>query len=138
MLTLPAYAGSNLPTELSFHETKAMSQGLSARQLSLHYEECTDNEGVKHPVNTVIRDDECESRLCLGGFIGRFIGPNQVLAADPGGVIHLPVDLSSLPTALGSTSAAPGETWYFQLWHRDGVAGAVTSNFTDAVSVTFL
>lgn len=77
-------------------------------------------------------------RLCLGGFIGRFIGPNQVLPADPGGVIALPIDLTGLPTALGTTSASPGDTWYFQLWHRDGVAGTVTSNFTDAVAVTFL
>ena len=27
--------------------------------------------------------------------------------------------------------------WYFQLWHRDAVGGQTTSNFTDAVAVTF-
>ena len=33
-------------------------------------------------------------------------------------------------------SAQPGEAWYFQCWHRDANP-TTTSNFTDAVSVTF-
>jgi hypothetical protein len=33
-------------------------------------------------------------------------------------------------------TAIPGETWYFQAWHRDANP-TLTSNFTDAVSITF-
>ena len=32
---------------------------------------------------------------------------------------------------------AAGETWSFQTWHRDSAGGQATSNFTDAVGVTF-
>jgi hypothetical protein len=31
----------------------------------------------------------------------------------------------------------PGETWYFQAWHRDLVGGTATTNFTDGLEVTF-
>ncbi|MCP3916270.1 MAG: hypothetical protein GY711_12005 [bacterium] len=37
---------------------------------------------------------------------------------------------------LARTLFQPGETWNFQCWYRDNNPGP-TSNFTDAVSVTF-
>jgi hypothetical protein len=71
--------------------------------------------------------------LCLGGSIGRFVGPGQVLNSGDFGVVSLEADLGALPTAGGPVQAQPGETWNFQFWHRDGPA----NNFTDAIAVTF-
>ena len=76
-------------------------------------------------------------QICLGGSIGRFIAPGEVLAAGLSGVISLAIDPAALPTPSGPISANPGETWFFQLWHRDAIGGQTTSNFTDAVAVTF-
>jgi hypothetical protein len=47
------------------------------------------------------------------------------------------VDLTSvpLPPAFGY-AVQPGETWNWQLWYRDVVLNP-TSNFTDAISITF-
>ena len=57
--------------------------------------------------------------------------------AGPDGTYTLALDLSAIPTPTGSTAATPGETWCFQAWHRDAAIGQGTSNFTDAVAVTF-
>ncbi len=67
--------------------------------------------------------------LCLGGSIGRI----TVGAASASGDYELGIDLSAIPAGSGATSVSAGETWTFQVWHRD-VAG---SNFTDAAEVTF-
>jgi hypothetical protein len=42
-----------------------------------------------------------------------------------------------LPQPMGNVSAAPGETWYFQYWHRDFINGMSTSNFSNAVKIVF-
>ncbi|MEM9802596.1 MAG: hypothetical protein AAGA20_19880 [Planctomycetota bacterium] len=78
-----------------------------------------------------------EGNLCLGGSIGRYVGPGQI--GDTGRLagIKLDVDLTQIPSPVGPVAALPGDTWNFQCWHRDNNAGAATSNFTDAVSVTF-
>ena len=75
--------------------------------------------------------------LCLGGGIGRYVGPGQILNSGAAGLFQLPLDLTLTPTPTGLVSIAAGETWNFTAWHRDAVAGSVTSNFTDAVAVTF-
>ena len=36
----------------------------------------------------------------------------------------------------GTVAAMPGETWHFQAWHRDRNP-LPTTNYTDAVSITF-
>jgi len=77
-----------------------------------------------------------QGRLCLGGSIGRFAGPGQILNSGPLGSFALAVDLAALPTPTGPVAAQPGETWYFQAWHRDANP-TTTSNFTDAVRVRF-
>lgn len=77
-----------------------------------------------------------QGNLCLGGAIGRFVGPGQVLNSGAAGSFTLPVNLSVVPTPTGLVPAQPGETWNFQAWFRDANPG-VTSNLTDAVSVTF-
>ena len=77
-----------------------------------------------------------QGNLCLGGSIGRFVGPGQIQNSGSSGVISLTVDLGSLPQPLGSVSALPGETWSFQAWFRDANPNT-TSNFSNGVAVTF-
>ena len=74
--------------------------------------------------------------LCLGGAIGRFSRPGEILSSGSAGVFALPVDLTSVPLGNGVVSVMAGETWNFQAWHRDGVG--LGSNFTDGLEVTFL
>ena len=67
--------------------------------------------------------------LCLAPPLVRFSG--AVLNSGPFGVVDFSPSLAALPQ---NTTIAVGETWHFQLWHRD--VGA-TSNFSDAVAVTW-
>jgi len=75
--------------------------------------------------------------LCLGGSVGRFVGPGQIQNSGSVGEISLALDLSQQPTPTGLVQVQPGETWNFQAWFRDSVGGQVTSNFTDGLEVTF-
>jgi len=75
--------------------------------------------------------------LCLAGPIGRYNGPGQILPVGPTGTFELALDLNAIPQATGFASAAPGDTWRFQAWHRDTILFQQTSNFTDAVAITF-
>ncbi|MEM9382052.1 MAG: hypothetical protein AAGB93_19000, partial [Planctomycetota bacterium] len=72
--------------------------------------------------------------LCLGGQIGRFVP--QAFTTSPWGDGGHRVDLGAIPGPVGVRATAPGDTWVFQMWHRDANPGA-TSNFTRAVSITF-
>ncbi|MEM1450278.1 MAG: VCBS repeat-containing protein [Planctomycetota bacterium] len=74
-------------------------------------------------------------RLCLGGSIGRHRGPGEVQSSGTDGFFDLRLDLAAMPTPTGPMPALGGQTWYFQAWHRDAVAGQVVSNFTDAIEV---
>lgn len=74
--------------------------------------------------------------LCLGGAIGRYQGLNQVLFTGVGGAFRLTLDLDAMAQPNGTVAALAGQTWRFQAWHRDVTGGGVTSNFTDAASVT--
>jgi hypothetical protein len=76
-----------------------------------------------------------QGNLCLGGAVGRFNG--NIFNSGASGSGTLQVDLHRIPSPSGLVSVLPGETWHFQCWHRDTLAGSSTSNFTDAVSVTF-
>lgn len=67
--------------------------------------------------------------LCLGGSIGRFPG---AMAVDALGFLGMEVDLLDLPQPAGAVSASQGETWYFQVWHREPGG---SSHFTPGVSV---
>lgn len=73
--------------------------------------------------------------LCLGGTIGRFVGPGQILSTGTGGTFSLQIDLTALPEGAVSVAVAAGETWRFQAWHRDGVG--VGSNLTDGLAIDF-
>lgn len=71
---------------------------------------------------------------CLGGNVGRFL--QQVAPADPAGRVEFAVDLTSIPLGSGAAAVVPGDTWYFQAWHRD-VVGPAGNNFTRSLCVTF-
>ena len=73
--------------------------------------------------------------LCLGGSIGRYAGNVQSSGAT--GSIATTIDATSMPQPAGSVMAQVGETWGFQLWHRDSSPGGPVSNFTDPLAVTF-
>lgn len=76
--------------------------------------------------------------LCLGGAIGRFTGPGQVQDTGPTGTMSLDLDLQNMPDpVLGPVTVVVGQSWNFQAWSRDQVTGLPTSNFTDAVTVTW-
>jgi hypothetical protein len=75
-----------------------------------------------------------QGTLCLGGSVGRYVGPRQVQSANSGGRANLQLELTGIPQPNGPAVALPGETWNFQAWYRDANPG-VTSNFTDGVSV---
>lgn len=73
--------------------------------------------------------------LCLGAPQGRFV--QQVVHSGASGSVSIDVDLTTLPRPTGPIAVQPGQTWGFQLWYRDTIGGVATSNFTDAVEVTF-
>ena len=73
--------------------------------------------------------------LCLGGSVGRF--GQSIRNTGERGSFELRVDLSAQPQPTGTVSVMVGQTWSYQAWHRDVVAGSVTSNFTNGVSLTF-
>ena len=78
--------------------------------------------------------------ICIGSVaIGRYAG--DILNSGAGGGVTFQADLLAvpLPSATGPTTAiVAGDTLCFQLWHRDQSAfGMTTSNFTDAICVTF-
>ncbi|MEZ5974538.1 MAG: VCBS repeat-containing protein [Planctomycetota bacterium] len=72
--------------------------------------------------------------LCLGTNIGRFNQVSQIGNSGSSGSIALSVPLGSLPLNPAQAAQA-GSTYHFQAWYRDSVF--TTSNFTDAISVTF-
>ena len=55
----------------------------------------------------------------------------------PDGFFYGSVNLNAVPQPVGTVMVQPGDTWHFQAWHRDASGGQTTSNFTDAVAVTF-
>ncbi len=75
--------------------------------------------------------------LCLGGQIGRYVGPGQVQNSGASGEIFLPIDLSAMPQPNGFEMAVAGDTWNFQCWHRDVGAGTLASNFTNGLEIVF-
>ena len=78
-----------------------------------------------------------EGILCLGGAIGRYVGPGQIVNSGATGEVSLALDLTQTPQPTGFVSVQPGETWNFQAWYRDAVGGTATSNFTDGLEVQF-
>ncbi len=75
--------------------------------------------------------------LCLGGMIGRYVGPGQVQSTGPNGLFQLDLNLGSVPQPLGMVPILAGETWNFQAWFIDIGSTTGTSNFSTAVEIPF-
>jgi hypothetical protein len=75
--------------------------------------------------------------LCLGGQIGRFIGPGQVKNTGAVGSFSLRVNFSQIPTPTGFAAAVVGQPQNFQAWHRDALGGFPVTNFTNGLALTF-
>ncbi|MEM8709718.1 MAG: hypothetical protein AAGG01_02100, partial [Planctomycetota bacterium] len=75
--------------------------------------------------------------LCIGGSIGRFVGPGQIQNSGILGQFAIPVDLTAVPQPNGPVAAVAGDRWYFQAWYRDSSPAGPTSNFTNGVRVSF-
>ena len=73
--------------------------------------------------------------ICLGGTIGRYRGPGQILSTGQTGSISLTINLMTIPQGSGLATAMAGDSWNFQAWHRDGVGQG--SNFTDGLEIVF-
>lgn len=73
--------------------------------------------------------------ICVGGAIGRYNRPGQILGTGTQGEISLPINLSTVPQGNGFTSTVSGSIWNFQAWHRSPVG--LGSNFTDGLTITF-
>jgi hypothetical protein len=76
--------------------------------------------------------------LCIGGQIGRYVGPGQIQNTGGSGAFSLLLNLNQIPTPTGFVPAVAGQVRSFQSWHRDSVGGVATSNFTDGLAVTFV
>ncbi|MGK0481591.1 MAG: hypothetical protein ACJAQ3_001569 [Planctomycetota bacterium] len=74
--------------------------------------------------------------LCVGGSVGRFVGPGQIQATGSGSIVTVAIDLTQMPQPTGPVVVQPGETWHFTCWFRD-VTGSTTNNFADGSSVFF-
>ncbi len=75
--------------------------------------------------------------LCIASLsIGRYAGAVQT--SDGAGAVSFPVDLTAVPGPTGPSSVMAGDTRFFQYWSRDTAGGNPTSNFSTAVSITFL
>ncbi|QDV09009.1 hypothetical protein Poly30_45650 [Planctomycetes bacterium Poly30] len=78
--------------------------------------------------------------LCLGGSIGRYVGPGQIQNSGASGSFSLPLDLTAIPQPNGAVPAQAGETWRFQAWFRDVTTTSPpipTSNFTSGLEITW-
>ncbi|MEM8712419.1 MAG: SdrD B-like domain-containing protein, partial [Planctomycetota bacterium] len=73
--------------------------------------------------------------LCILPPLGRYVP--FAAAVSPAGTMELDLDLTAIPQPTSTVAAHPGETWRFQLWHRDGIGGVPTSNFTEGLAITF-
>ena len=79
-----------------------------------------------------------QGNLCLGGAIGRYVGPGQIMSSGAAGMISLDIDLTQVPQPNGAVAVAVGETWNWSTWYRDlDTAGNATSNFSNGLEVTF-
>ncbi|QDV08432.1 hypothetical protein Poly30_39750 [Planctomycetes bacterium Poly30] len=75
--------------------------------------------------------------LCLTGSIGRYVGPGQIQQSNLQGAFSLGIDLTNIPQPLGFVAVQPGESWSFQVWHRDTAGGQPTSNFSQGLEIAF-
>ncbi len=73
--------------------------------------------------------------LCVTGNIGRYAG--NILSSGATGSVSLAIDLMAVPAPTMSYAVVPGDTVFFQYWHRDGSPAGPTSNFSEGLEIAF-
>ncbi len=131
--------GAENSTGFSGNLAAAGSPVVAAGSLSLEIT-CCPALGFGLVVTTSSNGDPIQSAavgdgtLCIANSqLGRF----PAVMIDATGAATQSVDLAAIPTNLAPAVALPGDTYYFQFWHRDAVGGVATSNLTSAISVLF-
>ncbi|QDV08520.1 FG-GAP repeat protein [Planctomycetes bacterium Poly30] len=82
---------------------------------------------------TVVGPGGSVGNICIAStVIGRYAG--NILNSGTSGAVSLGLDLTSVPQPASITTVVAGDTRYWQYWFRD----IPTSNFSDAVKITFL
>jgi len=118
-----------LGSELIFlNDVTLTARGLPVNSFGMFVVSAT--QGYAFPV------PNSQGALCVLGLVGRYNQPGQILNSGMGGALELTIDLFAIPTPTGFAPVGPGDTWNFQAWYRDYNPSA-TSNFTDAVRITF-
>lgn len=79
-----------------------------------------------------------QGNLCLGGAIGRFSRPGEIVSSGVHGAFALDVDLTDFPSPAGPVTVLPGQTWFVQAWFRDVGPGGPGSNYGAALQLDFL
>lgn len=86
----------------------------------------------------VVAPGGSQGNLCLGGIIGRYDRAGEMFISDAAGEGELPLDLAPFEHVPNQfLPIGPGDTWSFQLWHRDTVGGVQTSNFSNGLTLAF-
>jgi hypothetical protein len=68
---------------------------------------------------------------CVGGSLYRL----TPISTGGSGEAQFALDITNPPAPLGQVD--PGETWNFQFWYRDPLAGGANFNLSDGLEVTF-
>ena len=76
--------------------------------------------------------------FCLGGEIGRYVGPGEIQSGGSQGQMSIQVDLSAMPQPVGPVPVNAGDIWYFQGWYRDVVGGSTVTSFSNRLSISFV
>ena len=128
--TVPAYVSAYGSLDLTQNELTLRADNLPANSIGMFLN--SRGQGL------VPMAGGSQGSLCLGGGqpVGRHTRPNEIGMAGARCWIDLRLDLGALPSGAGTVPVVAGETWYFQAWYRDNNPTA-TSNFTDAVALTF-
>lgn len=118
------------------------SDEVSANSLSLQVAGTTPSANgfflVSRAYGVTVNPGGALNNLCIAGAgIGRYVGPGQIQTADGVGNASLQLDLTQTPQPSTTVSIQPGESWYFQYWHRDSFGGQPRSAFTSAARVRF-
>ena len=71
--------------------------------------------------------------LCIGGSLGRI---STLVNSGATGDVSLALDLTGIPNSNSLYAVMPGDTVYFQLWHRDTAAPGF-SNFSPGIEIEF-
>ncbi len=121
---------SGVPASITVAGSTSLSSPLSTALVAHGMPEQTFGYFLVGSLANTITPPGANGPLCLGGSIGRYSNLiHNTTRTENMGIL---IDRSALPVN-PVRAIAPGETWRFQAWFRDGAG----SNFSDAIAVTF-